>query len=78
MTVVADSKKRVTLRGVLPGDRFDVHVEGQGRYVLTKLEPVQRPQPNKVRFEKRGSYTVAVTERPINMDALRETLAEFP
>ena len=55
MTVVADSKKRVTLRLAKPGDRFDVHLAGNGKYVLTRLEPVPPPRPAKVRIEKRGN-----------------------
>ena len=41
MTVVADNKKRVTLRLAKPGDRFDVQVSPEGRFILTKLEPVR-------------------------------------
>ncbi len=78
MTVVADNKKRVTLRLAKPGDRFDVKVSGEGRYVLTRLEPVQQSRPAKVRIEKRGRYHVGVLDRPINEEALNEALAEFP
>ena len=78
MTVVADSKKRVTLRLAVPGDRFDVQVADGGKYILTKLEPVQPSPPAKVRIEQRGQYHVGVLDRPINEAALQEALAEFP
>jgi len=79
MTVIADNKRRVTLRLAKPGDRFDVQVSGQGKYVLTKLEPVvQSPRPARVRIEKRGPYHVGVLDRPIDERALSEALADFP
>ena len=78
MTVVADNKKRVTLRLANPGDRFDVRVSPEGKFILTKLEPVQQTPPAKVRIEKRGCYHVGVLDRPINEEALREALADFP
>jgi hypothetical protein len=78
MTVVADNKKRVTLRLAQPGDRFDVQVSPQGKFILTKLEPVQKTPPAKVRIEKRGAYHVGVLDRPINEEALKEALADFP
>jgi len=76
MTVTADDKKRVVLAQAKPGDRFDVQVSSNG-YVLRKLEPVQS-QPAKVRFMKRDGYTVAIADQPINEEALREALADFP
>jgi len=78
MTVVADAKKRVTLRRANPGDRFDVQISADGKYILTKLEPVRDLPPAKVRIERRGSYHVGVLDRPINEAALNEALVEFP
>ena len=78
MTVVADDKKRVTLRLANPGDRFDVQISPEGRFILTKLEPVRETAPAKVRIEKRGRYHVGVIDRPINEAALKEALGEFP
>jgi hypothetical protein len=76
MTVIVDNKKRVVLTGAKPGDRFDVHVSKNG-YLLRKLEPIQS-KPAKVRFVKREGYTVALADQPINEEALREALADFP
>ena len=78
MTVVTHNKKRVTLRLAKPGDRFDVQVVSDGNYILTKLEPVQLKGAAKVRIEKRGPYHVGVLDRPINEEALKEAVAEFP
>ena len=78
MTVVADNKKRVTLRLAKPGDRFDVQISPGGKFILTKLEPVRETPPAKERIEKRGQYHVGVLDRPINEEALKEALADFP
>ena len=78
MTVVADNKKRVTLRLAQPGDRFDVQVAAEGNYILTKLERGQLKSAAKVRIEKRGQYHVGVLDHPINEEALKDAVAEFP
>ena len=78
MTVVADNKKRVTLRMAQPGDRFDVQLASGGNYILTKLVPEPPRGAAKVRVEKRGQYHVGVLDHPINEEALKEAVAEFP
>jgi bifunctional DNA-binding transcriptional regulator/antitoxin component of YhaV-PrlF toxin-antitoxin module len=77
MTVVADNKKRVTIRLAKPGDRFDVEVAGNGKFVLTRLEPVAERRPTKVRIKKRDGYSVGVLDRSISEAAIKEALAEF-
>jgi hypothetical protein len=78
MTVVADNKKRVTIRHAKPGDRFDVLVAGDGRFILTRLEPAWLGRPAKVRIEKRGAYSVGVLDHRVSEEALKEALSEFP
>jgi hypothetical protein len=77
MTAIADSKHRVTLRQARPGDRFDVEILEEGKYVLTRLEP-SKPRSSRVRFEKRNGYTVGVSDQPVNEQAIRDALDEFP
>jgi hypothetical protein len=77
MTVTTDAKKRVVLPLAKPGDRFDVQLAGEGKMILTRLEPVS-PPPANVRIEKRGRHFVGVSDQPINEEALKEALAEFP
>jgi hypothetical protein len=77
MTVVADNKHRVTLRLAKPGDRFDVAMHADGKYVLTKLEPV-KPRRDRARLVKRHGYSVAVGTRPITQEMVRAALNEFP
>lgn len=78
MTVIADSKKRVTIRHAKPGDRFDVEAAGDGKFILTKLEPVESGRPARVRVKKRDGFTVGVLDHPISEDAIKEALREFP
>ena len=81
MSVTVDDRKRVVLPGAKPGEEFDVQVSGQGVFILRRLEPVKLkgPRPAKLlRFEKRGRFTVAVLDRPIDERALKEALADFP
>ena len=47
------------------------------KYVLTRLEPV-KPQTSSVRLVKRHGYTVGVLDHPIDPEALRRALADFP
>jgi len=77
MTAIADSKHRVTLRQAKPGDCFDVKILAEGKYVLTRLEPAKQ-RPNRVRFVKRNGYTVGVLDHPIDPEALKRALADFP
>jgi hypothetical protein len=76
MTVIADAKKRVVLPPAKPGDRFDLHLSGDGRLVLTPL--VAADQPNEVSLVRKHGYTVGVTLRPISQEQVRELLDQFP
>jgi hypothetical protein len=76
MTVVADSKKRVVLPAVRPGDRFDVRLSGDGKLVLTPLIPDERP--NRIKLVRENGYLVAVGNRPITQEETRKLLDEFP
>lgn len=42
MTTKADSKRRVVLPGARPGDVYEVQKQGEGRFILIRLE---RPEP---------------------------------
>ncbi len=78
MTVVAGNKKRVAIRDAKPGDRFDVRATGNGKFVLTKLEPVSETPLARVRIVKRGKYSVGVIGRPISEEAIKAVLDGFP
>jgi hypothetical protein len=48
----------------------------EAKYVLTRLEPA-KPQPSRVRFEKRNGYTVGISDQPVSEQAIRDALDEF-
>ena len=76
-TLTVDDYQRVRLPDVEPRTKFAYEKDDCGRITLTKLEPAQA-LPAKVRFVKRNGRTVAVTDRPISLQAIKETLAQFP
>ena len=47
------------------------------KIVLTRLVPASRPR-SKVRFVKKDGYTVGITDQPIDEQAIKEALSEFP
>ncbi len=77
MTVIADSNKCVVLPAAQPGDRFDVRIVGEGKFVLTLLDS-DLAAPATVKVEKRNGFSVGVLDHPIDDQALAEALREFP
>ena len=77
MTVLVDLKNCVQLPTAQPGDHFDLRVAGVGKFVLTRLESDPN-QPDHVKIERRGGFTVGVLDRPIDEQSLAEALSEFP
>ena len=76
MTVTADSKRRVIIPSARPGDLFKIQTAGEGKFTLTRLEPIQ-DRPNRGHFEKRGKYSVFVTERPISLEGYQLLVHRF-
>jgi hypothetical protein len=82
----------VVLPGAKPKQEFTYLERENGMVILTPIKPAKEESrartsgetrikpgpPPKVRFEKRGRYTVGVSNRPVDMNAVRELLAEFP
>lgn len=62
MTTRADSKKRIVLPRAKPGDVFDIQEQGDGRYVLVRLE---RPEPR--RSMSREDCLRALDESPLRL-----------
>ena len=75
--LTVDDYQRVRLPGVEPRTKFACEQDSHGRITLTKLEQPQ-DRPAKVRFHRRNGRTVAITDRPISLRAIKEALAEFP
>ncbi len=76
MTVVADSKKRVTLP-TKPGERFDVQMFGVDKYILTRLVTA-KPRPAKATIVVKDGFSVGKSKHKINAAALQQALDEFP
>ena len=79
-TVKTDDRRRVQLRDAKPGQVFAYESTAEGIISLTPVKKIEAAaeRPAKVRFEKRGRFTVAITDRPINEQAIKELLADFP
>ena len=90
--VKADDRRRVVLPGAKPRQEFAYLERENGKVILTPIRPVKpkRPArasiatapkpgpPTRVRFVKRGRYTVGVSDRPVDMQVVKELLADFP
>jgi hypothetical protein len=79
-TITADNKKRVRIPDAEPGQVFVYETTGDGQFKLTLVKPVAPAgeHPAKVTFVKEGDFTVGVLDRPINEEAIKELLADFP
>ncbi|HVR30262.1 MAG TPA: hypothetical protein VMS86_12100 [Thermoanaerobaculia bacterium] len=69
MTTKADGKRRVVLPGSEPGDVYDVQRQGEGVYVLVRL---QRPEPHKM---SRDACLQAMDASPLRPRSSWEELA---
>ena len=76
MTVIADDRKRIVLPDAKPGDRFDIESSNNG-FILRRLQSVES-KPANVTVQKREGFSIWETDQPINEQAIREALAEFP
>ena len=77
-TVAVDKYQRVRLPDVKGGQRFAYENKGNGVLVLTEVKPVI-PSPVKARLVKnKDGFTVIQSEHPIDEEALKRALAEFP
>lgn len=75
MTIIADSRRRVTLPDpVHPGDAFAVEKIGEGQFLLSRLEKAA----SKVKLSREKGFLVASSGRPITMAQTRALMNEFP
>ena len=52
-TRIADQKNRITLPKARPGDVFEIRQQGEGRYLVEKLESASRaPRPSAAEIRK--------------------------
>jgi hypothetical protein len=78
--VKVDEAHRIQIAALAPGDLYEPEIVSADEITLRRVsessDAVSRPA--KVRFEKRGGYTVGVSDQPISLAAIKEALAEFP
>ena len=63
-----------------PGDLYEPEIVSPDEITLRRVSEssANGSSPAKVRFEKRGGYTVGVSGQPVSLAAIKEALAEFP
>lgn len=79
ITAKADNRRRVQIPNIKSGTVFSIENDGAGTIVLHELKPVKadKRQPT-ARLKKENGRTVVVPDQPINMDAIKEMISEFP
>jgi|HubBroStandDraft_6_1064221.scaffolds.fasta_scaffold241955_2 hypothetical protein len=79
ITAKADNRRRVQIPDIKSGTVFSIENDGAGTIVLHELKPVKADKrlPT-ARLKKENGRTVVVPDQPINMDAIKEMISEFP
>ena len=78
--VKVDEAHRIQIAMLAPGDLYEPEIVSPDEITLRRVSEsaANGSSPAKVRFEKRGGYTVGVSDQPISLTAIKEVLAEFP
>ena len=78
--VKVDEAHRIQIATLAPGDLYEPEIVSPDEIKLRRVSEssANGSSPAKVRFEKRGGYTVGVSDQPISLAAIKEVLAEFP
>jgi hypothetical protein len=76
MTTTADSKKRIVLSAAKPGDVFDIHDDGQGRFTLVRLTPAA-PRPRLTKEQCLKAIASAPLQPKMNWMELRTLTREL-
>ena len=77
ITTKADSRKRVLVPQARPGQVYAVQENADGSFTLTMVKPAQQAR-SKCRLAKEDGFTVVVPGQPIDEQAIKELLADFP
>jgi hypothetical protein len=75
MTVTADSKRRVVMQEARPGDVFACEDEGNGHFLLVRLNKPAPPK-KKTRTEVRKAIAASKLKFDLSWDELREMTRE--
>jgi hypothetical protein len=77
ITTKADNRKRVVVPQAKPGQVYAVGESADGGFTLTVIKPAKVANL-KCRLAKEDGFTVVAPGQPINEQAIKEFLAEFP
>ena len=78
--IKVDDAHRIQLAALAPGDLYEPEIVSADEIMLRRVSESSgsASHPAKVTFEKRGGYTVGVSDQPVSLAAIKEALAEFP
>jgi hypothetical protein len=76
MTVIADSKRRVIVPGARPGDVFACEDEGNGHFLLVRLNKPAPPKKKMTRAEIRKALAASRMKFDMSWDELRQMTRE--
>ena len=77
ITTKADDQNRVVVPQAKPGQVYAVQANADGGFTLTVVKEPASARPG-CRLAKEDGFTVVVPEQPIDEQAIKELLAEFP
>ena len=78
--VKVDEAHRIQIAVLAPGDLYEPEIVSPDEITLRRVSESSGTASRraKVRFEKRGGYTVGVSDQPVSLAAIKEALADFP
>lgn len=76
-TIKADNQKRVLLPQATPGQIYTVQENSDGSITLKAISALAPNIPT-CRLAEEDGFAVAVPNQPIDEEAIRELLADFP
>ena len=77
VTTKVDDQKRVVVPQARPGQVYAVQENADGSFTLKVVKPEGSASPT-CRLAEEDGFPVAVPNQPINEQAIKELLADFP
>jgi hypothetical protein len=77
ITTKVDNRKRVLVPHAKPGQGFAVESRADGSFTLNAVQTSKAPAAKR-RVTKGDGFTLVVPGQPINEQAVKELLADFP
>ena len=77
VTTKADDQKRVRVPQATPGQVYAIYGNADGSFTLKAVDSAETTAPT-CRLTEEDGFSVAVPNQPIDEQAIRELLADFP